>query len=151
VHAAVACSLQKIDQLLDQSSPVRLLYAALGFSSTKFPPADCRIFNIELPATVVFDYPTPSALAAFCAQELNQAFTESPPSLPLGFPAPAAPLAAGGDLMVLDACFNRFSADRPSPAGDGFELAVVPFGRWDVDTSAASNRLGGRVARWAYS
>ena len=103
---------------------------------------------MELTATAVFDNPTPKALAAFIAQEVGSAALSDPTQpfgaisrVQLGEKRPS-------DAMVVDALHARLSSDKPSLVGDGFHVDVVPFNRWDIESSKTSQRLGGRFARY---
>lgn len=100
---------------------------------------------MDLPATAVFDYPTPKALAAFVLQLLQQ----QGPTVPEQAPGSLAhgPQLAGSNVMVVDAVAARLSQAGPAAVGDGFGVNAVPSSRWDADTSKASKRLGARFAR----
>lgn len=104
-----------------------------------------RAFGLDLPTTAVFDYPTPLALAGFIANEMKQSAGDSnqiAASYNIQLNAEAA------NVMVIDACAQRLSAEAPSARGDGFSMDVVPFSRWDRDLSKASQRLGATFARY---
>ena len=102
---------------------------------------------MELRPTVVFDYPTAAALTAYCVKELNgktDLITEKAVSL-----SGRAVIADvdGPQPMALQNFSTRFCNSEPLDNGDGFPLVVSPHGRWDADSSVASNRLGARFGR----
>ena len=102
---------------------------------------------MDLPATALFDYPTPIALAGFIAKQLgDEASTAA--MLPKPSSLTAHSIEYAEDVMVLDAMNPRLSSEKPSAVGDGFHVDAVPFSRWDADTSKACQRLGARFARF---
>ena len=105
------------------------------------------MFGLQLPATVVFDYPTPAALAALCAAESERVASGGLPETTASAPQLAPQSGRDSQAMMLDACASRFSSKWPRPDGDGFELSIAPFARWDADSPAASARLGARFGR----
>ena len=105
----------------------------------------CRALNLELPGTVVFDYPTASSLAKFCAQEIGN-LAPKLPHLPQTV-SKLNPPSSNTICMALNSFSTRFCAPQPEIPGDGFSLSVAPHGRWDADSNISVQKLGARFGR----
>lgn len=132
-------------------------------------------FGLVLHGTLVFDYPTPSALASYCHKQLLAASSAASDAADAASGGASSELArreaegalsnsAGGSWMqqlnqqqqrqqpglvvTIDATAARLAApDANSCSTDSCQ--AVPYGRWDVDGTAAnvSHRPGGRFGR----
>ncbi|WP_063752932.1 type I polyketide synthase [Streptomyces sp. NRRL S-350] len=94
-----------------------------------------RASGLRLPATLLFDYPTPAELAAELLSRLRGA------PQPASGPAPAGPAAATDDPIAIVGMGCRFPGGADSPEGlwrvaaDGIDtIADYPGGRgWNLD------------------
>src|SRR3984885_13574535 len=92
--------------------------------------------GLRLPATAVFDYPTPAALAGFVLAELTGEQASVVPAAPVPVRA-----AYGADPVVIVGMSCRFPGGSDSPAafwdllaGGGGAVASFPADRgWDID------------------
>jgi acyl carrier protein len=96
--------------------------------------------GLELPSTLVFDYPTVSSLAAFLSARLAQGQLAAPGSA-LPSPAPSSPSAlarsmhhgaAGGAAAELLGAAGQHELRLARPGSDA--SSRVPYGRWDADS-----------------
>lgn len=126
--------------------------------------------QVQLPATVVFDYPSitdltryvTSVLPAPAAAAAASATSAAGPRAPM--PLRAAPAAAGGSplqqqLVLVAATAERMPSSRhaaassQAPAAGGLlvdSIQVVPLERWDVELALTGDmpaRFGGFIAR----
>lgn len=98
--------------------------------------------GVELPSTLVFDYPTVDAITNFLAQKVSIASFEGQAQYPIEHLVPrsglssrtAALLSASGQCGL---CLQQWKA--------GDAISQVPYNRWDTDASAL-NRTDGEVA-----
>nr|WP_234360457.1 type I polyketide synthase [Streptomyces sp. DSM 15324] len=94
--------------------------------------------GLTLPATLVFDYATPTALARYLLAELLGAADQAPEA----DPAPAAAPAAGDDPIAVVGMGCRFPGGADSPEGlwrllasGGEAIVEFPADRgWDIDS-----------------
>ena len=99
--------------------------------------------GVDLPSTLVFDYPSMSAMAGYIEGRMGlSAATEAPPQRALE----EGPPRAGGELRAA-------SVAARMPQGPGADtVCEVPFERWDVDVDVPLGagkvgvRFGGFVA-----
>jgi hypothetical protein len=135
-----------------------------------------RSLGLELPGTLVFDYPTIDALAAYAAplqaKHSSEAVNPGAP-YPAAAPAPRPPARRAPDqsasamqrslrstcqetpcapsregIVAIDACVGRFS--EPACGNLAHDCTrVTPLERWDVDftSPAVSHRPGSRFGR----
>ena len=109
-----------------------------------------RAVGLDLPSTLVFDYPSAAAIAAFIASKLSQTRSAHQHDVEAGaiMLPPAVPSAAAGQLacaeraMITVAAASRMPVDRCSdtscPATIHDVVAVVPLDRWSVETPKVS-------------
>ena len=117
-----------------------------------------RLLTLELPGTVVFDYPTVAALTAFISSQLVTAAPGAQAA------APAAAIVhpgsmigrdvqdlrhSHGQMVVVDTFSGRFAEPSDGGARSLDTCRVTPFQRWDVDATAphVSHRPGARFGR----
>lgn len=103
----------------------------------------CRVLNLELPGTIVFDYPTVSSLAKFCGQEISNISFASP----LSTHSISKVDQPSTICMALNSFSSRFCTPKAEIPGDGFPLSVSPHGRWDADLNISEQKLGARFGR----
>jgi hypothetical protein len=123
---------------------------------------------VQLPATVVFDYPSITDLTRYVTSLLPEPVgvvsAASAAATPAPMPLRAAPAAAGGtplqqQLVLVAATAERMPSSRyavasrqgPAAAGQLVDsIQVVPLERWDVELALTGDmpaRFGGFVAR----
>jgi len=114
-----------------------------------------RQFDLELPATLLFDYPTPGDIAEFISKTM--AATHHGDCRQYRSSMNMAVAACGFDtytvkqLVVIDHIHRRFpsrtlSQSITTPHHDTCQ--VTPFSRWDVDSNPMCQRPGGRFGRF---
>ena len=113
-----------------------------------------QALGIRLPATLIFDHPTPAALRRHAA-DLLQHHDGAPSSVlaPQVMPPPAAAQAAGGGaarrLVGVSAAVHRLPGGRDSDSALQSAAAdsatVLPLTRWEVDTVP---RSADSMVRW---
>ena len=117
-------------------------------------------FDTELPATLIFDYPTIPALASFIASVTTRA-----PSSGVPLSSTAGTLQRHDPQQQQASALVGLSCRYPAPSGEaasgaasfwaGADAAAdlqepVPFSRWDVDRLYAPDPADGRMyARFA--
>ncbi|WP_213450098.1 acyl carrier protein, partial [Rhizomonospora bruguierae] len=106
LHAARVLGHDSIDAV-----PAGRVFSELGFdslSAVEFRNQLGAATGVRLPATLVFDYPTPEALARFVFDELKD-------SGPSPVPAATATVVAGNDPIVIVGMGCRFPGGVSSP------------------------------------
>ena len=159
VHDAVRAVLGSADVGADQP----LMAAGLdSLSSVELRNGLEGRVGLELPSTLVFDYPTISALAGFLASKVQPAAAgaaeqaaslqagyassvaeewEPGDGLPQGRQRPAAPSAVALSGMVVRSAGDAFAGIAPVDA-----VGLVPASRWDIDAHEGVGRLPLRAA-----
>ncbi len=100
-------------------------------------------FGVEAPATLIFDYPSVSALADWLADQLHSSLSAALARPELIAPAPAQLFPASGAPVVavagFAATFPAVAADAAGAAGFWQQAAsgcdvqsVVPLAKWDA-------------------
>ncbi|CAL5223543.1 g6075 [Coccomyxa viridis] len=109
-----------------------------------------RTFDIELPSTVAFDYPTINALAdqimelTLAAQQHSSTHITPSPNNTTAYLSRDTQ-----HVIAIDSCAGRFS--QPAAGGHAIDSArVTPLERWDVDSAApaVSRKPGSRFGRF---
>ncbi|WP_461012190.1 type I polyketide synthase, partial [Streptomyces capparidis] len=132
-----------IDAVLGRTDPVSAgrSFSELGFVSLTAVELRNRLnaaTGLKLPATVVFDHPTPAALAAHVLALIDGADPAEPAA---EAPAAAPAAAAGGEPIAIVAMACRFPAGVDSPEelwrlvdSGGDAIAEFPADRgWDIE------------------
>lgn len=114
----------------------------------------------ELPGTLVFDYPTASAIAKYITKQLGASSKPAPTAVAV--PADTRAYAAHDGIPVLITAIARRMPVQKSSGDWTDPIQVVPCDRWDVDHGLhlSSNagvsgrpfrggRFGGFVLDWA--
>jgi len=110
-----------------------------------FPPSlNCRNslaaqFDLELPATLIFDHPTPGNLAAFVAAELSRrnmhSVTGGSLALPASFPKVAtAPAARNASLCQLQQQLTELVAEVAGTAVQSVQQPLMEAGVGSIDS-----------------
>ncbi|BDA51455.1 probable oleandomycin polyketide synthase, modules 5 and 6 [Coccomyxa sp. Obi] len=129
-----------------------------------------RVLSVELPGTVVFDYPTIGALAEFAATLTHHVPAQYASSAGNPVPAPAVERALTSyarreGVVAIDTCIGRFSETASGVMGEGANygdsasldsgnttdtVRATPLERWDVDSAApaVSHKPGARFGRF---
>lgn len=131
-----------VTKLLDTDSighDEPLMAAGLdSLAATELAQSLQSAFDISLPATMVFDYPTVTAMAAFISQQLMHGMQELPATQ-------AGAVALSGNAMSHDVGGASHMALISGVAGDekllqqwtsGDAISRVPHSRWDVSQQA---------------
>ena len=116
-----------------------------SLSSVEFTAALDAALGRPLPATLVFDYPSASALVRFI-ETLDDSSDASSSDHPLSTPAPRA-----RDDFVVDGRLARRAlgyafADVPGRVADADGVSPIDSGRWDADAFAEIPRFSGLCA-----
>lgn len=112
---------------------------------------------MELPATLVFDYPTCSAITAFLSDQMvagaapslseaERALAVSSTHVSRGLPSSRG--SSGERVLVVGMSAPHASA-RPallSETEPRDKVTVIPFSRWDVDGQSSGGGMGGVMA-----
>lgn len=152
VASEVAAAVQAAAAIADLASDTPLLAAGLDSMSAVELRSDLqRRLGLALPATLVFDHPTPAALSAFLHRQLAAATgtaTHEAAHAELVV-TPSAGLHRQQQLVTVDASVSRLSA--PSVCSTPDTCRLTPYSRWDVDgaTAGISHRPGSRFGRQA--
>ncbi len=115
---------------------------------------------MELPGTLIFDYPTVAALTAYISAQHSAAQPAAEPASAAAalMPTSLSPgrLVQGmrrdpGDVVVVDKFSGRFAEQTDGGMRCHDSCRVTPFQRWDVDANAphVSHRPGARFGRYA--
>jgi 3-oxoacyl-(acyl-carrier-protein) synthase/NAD(P)-dependent dehydrogenase (short-subunit alcohol dehydrogenase family)/acyl carrier protein len=129
-------------------------FPAGGFDSLSAVELSHKIgsaLGVDLPGTLVFDYPSVPAIAAFVAAKLAPRPTAgaadtstvtalvpaaAPSQMQLGAPQAWAPCLLE---VSLAARAPQPALDAPGPQGGSDAISVVPFERWDVEATKVSS------------
>lgn len=127
-------------------------FAAGGFDSLSAVELSSTLsstLKLQLPGTLVFDYPSVSAMAAYIHSQLVPAQqVEAPMAMAHSIANQAAGLSHELEhhaplhidmIASLPVGNARGSANTLTPAADGIHL--VPFGRWDLEALQASSPM----------
>jgi len=138
---------ETVRAVLGDSVPVDQPLMAAGLdslSAVEFRNGLEAKVGVELPGTLVFDYPTTSSMAAFLAKKVQ-------PAAPVAVPAGshwASPLdvltdfsgqiasGPGAQVAVLSAMSIRSPADALTSIAPVDASGLIPCSRWDVDSHA---------------
>ena len=158
VASEVAAAVQAVAAISDVAPDMPLLSAGLDSLSAVELRSDLqRRLGLALPATLVFDHPTPAALTAFLHQHqaavagtaahVAAAFVDDRAAFQQQLPS--AGVYRQQQVVMVNASVSRLSAPSISSAVDSCRL--TPYSRWDVDGAVASipRRPGSRFARQA--
>ncbi len=92
------------------------------------------VFDISLPAIMVFDYPTVAAMAAFISQQLVHSMQEEPHAQARAVALPGLALipeaASGSDLALITGVAGDEKLLHQWTSGDA--ITKVPHSRWDT-------------------
>jgi acyl carrier protein len=108
-----------------------------------------KAVGLELPGTLVFDYPSVAAITGMLAAKLARK-QESPPAREVPAALHSAAVSSSKLIAVQDMS-SRLPAASNSPASHD-AISATPLDRWDVDAIPESNlggRFGGFVDAWA--
>ena len=121
-----------------------------------------RLMALELPGTLVFDYPTIASLTAYISDQMAAATSAAGGTSTAAAMTPMEPAAgrgiqdskkSQGCVVVVDAFSGRFAEQSEGGIRGRDTSRVTPLQRWDVDGSAphVSHRPGARFGRYTCS
>ncbi|MDF5759335.1 type I polyketide synthase [Spongiactinospora sp. TRM90649] len=123
-----------------KSVPARQAFSELGFDSLTAVEIRGRIagaVGLSLPTTLVFDHPTPAALAAFLATEIlsagGAAAAPDPAEARIREALAAVPLARFKDAGVLDILLRLAGVEDGEPEAAEIAAADESFDEMDID------------------
>ncbi|KAK9815594.1 hypothetical protein WJX72_006498 [[Myrmecia] bisecta] len=106
-----------------------------SLGATELQQALQEVLGVELPATLVFDYPTVEAIVAFAQDKLRGA------SALEVYAGSASPLVAlTGGVTIIAGSAGQSALLQQYSSGDA--TTRVPYTRWDVDAPALANPDG---------
>lgn len=105
-------------------------------------------FDISLPATVVFDYPTVSALAAFVSQQTTREAGQMPEPHAWAVVLGPSPFSSGRGETSHMALIAGVAGDQKDLQHwtHGDAITRVPHSRWDISQQAKSSGMGDSLA-----
>ena len=117
-----------------------------------------RLLSLELPGTLVFDYPTTASLTSHIVSQLAAAVQGDKAAFPAAAVVPMSPATgrgvqdlrhSQGQIVVVDAFSGRFAEPSDGGGRSVDTCRVTPFQRWDVDGTAphVTQRPGARFGR----
>ena len=164
VLATVAAAAQAVAGIAEVAPDTPLIAAGLdSLSAVELRNVLQQQLGLQLPGTLVFDYPTPAALGAYLHQQLaaaavataascrssdRECFSDSYSTLVQQPEASSIASRSRQQMVVtLDATAARLSAPSISSTQDSCRL--TPHSRWDADsfTPGVPHRPGSRFAR----
>ncbi len=130
--------LSSVTRLLDTDSIGQdepLMAAGLdSLGATELVQSLQSVFDISLPATMVFDYPTVAAMAAFISQQLVHSMQEGPYAQAGAVALPGMALipeaASGSDVALITGVAGDEKLLQQWTSGDA--ITRVPHSRWDT-------------------
>ena len=144
--------LSSVTRLLDTDSVGQdepLMAAGLdSLGATELVQSLQTVFDLSLPATMVFDYPTVAAMAAFISQQLVHSMQEEPyaqagaVALPGMGLIPAA--ASGSDIALITGVAGDEKLLQQWTNGDA--VTRVPHSRWDALQQAKASGAADTLA-----
>jgi acyl carrier protein len=119
-----------------------------SLGATELQQSLADTLGMELPATLVFDYPTVNAMAEFLTSKLSQHAVAPAISVSALAPSGAAYSAPSSQAVAIVGAARQQELLQRHRAGDA--SARVPYARWDADSAAitADGSLPAQVSMW---